>query len=160
MLRFESDYLEGALPEIMEALQRTNLEQTPGYGEDAHCENAARLIREKCRAPEAAVHFLVGGTQANLTVIAAAAQAAPGGHGGRYGAYRGPRDRAPSRPPVTMVIALPSPERQDKCRAIKNWRRGPLGGLDGTSTSPSPRWCTSPSRRKTARSTPSRSWRR
>ena len=42
MLRFESDYLEGALPEIMEALQRTNLEQTPGYGEDAHCENAAR----------------------------------------------------------------------------------------------------------------------
>ena len=31
MIRFESDYLEGALPEVMEALVRTNLEQTPGY---------------------------------------------------------------------------------------------------------------------------------
>ena len=72
MIRFESDYLEGALPEVMEALVRTNLEQTPGYGEDEHCARAAQLIREKCAAPEAAVHFLVGGTQANMTVIAAA----------------------------------------------------------------------------------------
>lgn len=30
MIRFESDYLEGALPEVMDALVRTNLEQTPG----------------------------------------------------------------------------------------------------------------------------------
>ena len=72
MIRFESDYLEGALPEVMDALVRTNLEQTPGYGEDAHCAHAAELIREKCKAPDAAVHFLVGGTQANMTVIAAA----------------------------------------------------------------------------------------
>ena len=69
MIRFESDYLEGALPEVMEALVRTNLEQTPGYGEDEHCARAAQLIREKCAAPEAAVHFLVGGTQTNQVVI-------------------------------------------------------------------------------------------
>ena len=72
MIRFESDYLEGALPEVMQALNETNLAQTPGYGEDEYCARAAAMIREKCAAPEAHVHVLVGGTQANLTVIAAA----------------------------------------------------------------------------------------
>jgi threonine aldolase len=72
MIRFESDYLEGALPEIMAALTESNLEQTPGYGEDHWCAAAADAIRQKCAAPNAAVHFLVGGTQANFTVISAA----------------------------------------------------------------------------------------
>lgn len=72
MIRFECDYGEGAAPAVLELLQKTNLEQTPGYGEDAHCAAAARRIRELCGAPEAAVHFFVGATQANLTVIAAA----------------------------------------------------------------------------------------
>ena len=69
MIRFNSDYLEGAHPKILERLLETNLEQTPGYGEDAYCEYARKLIREKCGAPEAYVQFLVGGTQTNLTVI-------------------------------------------------------------------------------------------
>ena len=72
MIRFESDYLEGALPEVMQALSDSNYAQTPGYGEDEYCEEARRLIREKCAEPEAYVQFLVGGTQANLIVIAAA----------------------------------------------------------------------------------------
>ena len=72
MIRFESDYLEGALPEILQRLSETNTEQTPGYGEDAYCASAAARIRELCIAPDAAVHFLVGGTQANMTIIAAA----------------------------------------------------------------------------------------
>ena len=72
MIRFESDYLEGALPEVMQALNDTNFAQTPGYGEDEYCEEARALIRERCAAPEADVHFLVGGTQANMIVIAAA----------------------------------------------------------------------------------------
>ena len=72
MIRFESDYLEGALPEVMQALNDTNFAQTPGYGEDEYCEEARALIREKCAAPEADVHFLVGGTQANMIVIVAA----------------------------------------------------------------------------------------
>ena len=67
---FYSDYLEGAHPAIMDALARTNLEQTPGYGEDCHCQAAAALIRKACALPEADVHFLVGGTQTNATVIA------------------------------------------------------------------------------------------
>lgn len=72
MIRFESDYLEGALPEVMQALNDTNYAQTPGYGEDEYCDAARALIREKCAAPDAYVQFLVGGTQANMIVIAAA----------------------------------------------------------------------------------------
>jgi Threonine aldolase len=70
MYLFNCDYLEGAHPNIMQALTAANFEQSIGYGEDAHCENAARLILEKCGNPAVHVHFLVGGTQANTTVIA------------------------------------------------------------------------------------------
>lgn len=70
MYRFECDYTEGAHPKIIEALTKTNMEQTKGYGEDAHCENARRLIRAACGRGDMEVHFLVGGTQANTTVIA------------------------------------------------------------------------------------------
>lgn len=72
MIRFNSDYTEGCHPAILERLAETNFEQTPGYGEDAYCAAAAEKIREICAAPEAAVHFLVGGTQTNVTVITAA----------------------------------------------------------------------------------------
>ena len=72
MIRFESDYLEGAHEEILNALVRTNLEQTPGYGVDVYCESARAKIREACGlTEEAGVHFLSGGTQTNLTAIAA-----------------------------------------------------------------------------------------
>ena len=70
MIRFESDYLEGAHPEIINLLTQTNFEQTPGYGADIYCEKAASIIKEKCNAKESDVHFLVGGTQTNKTVIA------------------------------------------------------------------------------------------
>jgi len=71
MIRFECDYATGAHPKVLQALVDTNLESCPGYGVDDHCANAARIIRELCQAPEADVHFLVGGTQTNTTVIAA-----------------------------------------------------------------------------------------
>lgn len=70
MIRFECDYLEGAHPRIMERLMETNLEQTPGYGEDPYCEAARKMILELCGCEGARVHFLVGGTQTNTTVIA------------------------------------------------------------------------------------------
>lgn len=70
MIRFECDYSEGAHPRILERLAQTNLEQTPGYGVDEHCSHARELILEACQAPQAEVAFLVGGTQANQTVIA------------------------------------------------------------------------------------------
>ncbi len=72
MIRFESDYLEGAVPEIMSRLIETNYEQTAGYGTDPYCRAAREKIRLECNAFDADVHFLVGGTQANLTVISAA----------------------------------------------------------------------------------------
>ena len=72
MIRFECDYTTGAHPKILEALVSTNGEATPGYGVDEHCEHARDMLRALCQAPEAGVHFLVGGTQANATVIAAA----------------------------------------------------------------------------------------
>ncbi|MBQ2698602.1 MAG: low specificity L-threonine aldolase [Firmicutes bacterium] len=72
MIRFECDYSEGAHPEVLRRLQETNLEQTPGYGEDCHCANAAAMIKKLCGREDIAVHFLVGGTQTNTTVIKAA----------------------------------------------------------------------------------------
>ena len=72
MLRFECDYGEGAAPAVLDLMQKTNLDQTPGYGEDSYCAAAADKIRTLCDAPDAAVHFFVGATQANLTVIDAA----------------------------------------------------------------------------------------
>ena len=72
MFFFNNDYSEGCHEKVLEALIRTNLEQTPGYGEDHHCASAAAKIRKLCGREDLAVHFLVGGTQANLTVIAAA----------------------------------------------------------------------------------------
>ncbi|MFA6736325.1 MAG: low specificity L-threonine aldolase [Saccharofermentanales bacterium] len=72
MIRFDSDYLEGAHPDLLKKILETNYEQTPGYGEDIYCDKARALIREKCGREDIDVHFLVGGTQANLTLIGAA----------------------------------------------------------------------------------------
>lgn len=72
MIQFNCDYNEGAHPKILEKLVETNFEQTPGYGVDHHCVKAAKLIKEKCAREDIDIHFLVGGTQVNLTVISAA----------------------------------------------------------------------------------------
>ena len=72
MIRFNCDYTEGAHPQILQRLIDTNMEQHPGYSEDEYCRRAAEKIRSLCQAPEAAVHFIVGGTQTNLIVIASA----------------------------------------------------------------------------------------
>ena len=72
MYRFNNDYNEICHPEIMRRMSAESTLQMPGYGVDEVCDEAIALIREKCGAPNAAVHFLVGGTQTNLAVIAAA----------------------------------------------------------------------------------------
>ena len=69
MIRFNCDYLEGTHPRILQALAETNMVQTCGYGEDEYCEAAREAIKKVCKCEKAQVHFLVGGTQANLTVI-------------------------------------------------------------------------------------------
>ena len=45
MYNFASDYLEGAHPQVMEALNKTNFIQTVGYGEDEYCQKAKDKIK-------------------------------------------------------------------------------------------------------------------
>ena len=71
MLFFKNDYGNGAHPVVMDALCKTNLELTSGYGTDAYCQAAADRIRRLCGAAEAEVHFVAGGTQVNKTAIGA-----------------------------------------------------------------------------------------
>ena len=68
-LSFSCDYLEGAHPAILQRMCETNFAQTAGYGTDEYCESAREKIRAACGAPNAEIHFLVGGTQTNATVI-------------------------------------------------------------------------------------------
>ena len=72
MIRLECDYACGAHPAVLERLVSTNAEHTPGYGVDEHCQNAARMLKALCQRPDADIHFLVGGTQTNMTLIASA----------------------------------------------------------------------------------------
>ncbi|WP_039656497.1 threonine aldolase family protein [Clostridium tyrobutyricum] len=69
MIYFQCDYVEGGHPKILERMMSTNMEQAPGYGNDSYCESAKKRIRTACGKENADVHFLVGGTQTNLTVI-------------------------------------------------------------------------------------------
>lgn len=69
MIHFDSDYMAGAHPEILEALVRTNMEHTAGYGNDPYTAEAKALIRKAVGVEDAQVFFLVGGTQTNATVI-------------------------------------------------------------------------------------------
>ena len=72
MYRFQCDYTEGAHPAIMQRMIETNMEQTNGYGLDPYCDSARQKIKDLCECQDIDVHFLVGGTQTNTTVISAA----------------------------------------------------------------------------------------
>lgn len=69
MISFESDYNNGAHPDVLRHLFETNDQQSASYGYDIWSEQARRKICDACHCPEADVYFLVGGTQANATVI-------------------------------------------------------------------------------------------
>lgn len=72
MYLFHNDYNECCHPQVLERVLQTQNNQMPGYGCDSCCEAAADMIRNMCECPDAAIHFLVGGTQSNLIVIASA----------------------------------------------------------------------------------------
>lgn len=69
MLNFESDYIEGAHPLILERLAQTNMEALSGYCVDKYCESAKKKIKAACKDKNAVVEFIVGGTQTNQLVI-------------------------------------------------------------------------------------------
>ena len=72
MIRFNNDYNCSAHEKVLEAMRNTAAESYGGYGIDPWCEKAEREIKKYLDCEKAKVHFLVGGTQANFTVIAAA----------------------------------------------------------------------------------------
>ena len=57
MIYFRSDYSQGAHPKVLDALQKTNLEHTDGYGLDVHCENAAKIIKQLIGREDCDVHM-------------------------------------------------------------------------------------------------------
>jgi threonine aldolase len=69
MIYFKNDYSEGAHEKILKKLNTTNLVQDKGYGNDAYSKEARKLIQKKLNDESADVHFISGGTQANLTII-------------------------------------------------------------------------------------------
>ena len=109
MYSFRNDYSEGAHSKVLQALTETNLEQTCGYGLDPRCQKTADLIRTLCAAPEADVHFLVGGTQTNLLAIEALTkpyEAVICAHTGHINVHEAGAIEGTGR----KVIALPSPD--------------------------------------------------
>lgn len=66
---FKNDYSEGAHPNIIKALFKTNLIQTEGYSQDKFCKKAAELIKNHLQNHDVDIHFVTGGTQANLIMI-------------------------------------------------------------------------------------------
>lgn len=71
MYSFRNDYSESAHPDVLAAVCATAGEHIVGYGVDEYCARAADLIRAQCQCPGADVQFMVGGTQANFTAVAA-----------------------------------------------------------------------------------------
>lgn len=72
MYFFHNDYNETCHPAVFAKISMVTNKPLNGYSTDESCAAAADLIRKKCANDKLAVHFLVGGTQTNLTVIAAA----------------------------------------------------------------------------------------
>ncbi len=71
MYHFRNDYSVGCHPAVLEALSAVNAEHVIGYGSDQYCKECADLIRSLCKAPQASVEFMIGGTQTNFTALAA-----------------------------------------------------------------------------------------
>ncbi len=69
MVLLQCDYQEGTHPRILDAIVKTNFEQTPGYSTDIYSDKAKEAIKKTFNCPNADVHILVGGTQTNKTVI-------------------------------------------------------------------------------------------
>ena len=68
MINLSCDYTRSACKEVLEALSWAD-GQYSGYSEDELCAEAREMVREMCDYPDADVHFMVGGTQTNMTFI-------------------------------------------------------------------------------------------
>lgn len=66
---FKNDYSDGGHPRILTALKDCSSRNAEGYGLDEICMEAACLIRKEIENYTADVHFVSGGTQANMVVL-------------------------------------------------------------------------------------------
>ena len=133
MIYFNNDYSEGCQPKILEKLQQTNFVQTPGYGVDEYCRQAANHIRRHCGSDELDVHFLVGGTQANLTVIDAALRP----HQGALCAVSGHinvHETGAVEATGHKVLALPSDDGKITAQQVKDYVTAHRNDPDGEHT--------------------------
>ena len=72
MIRWNNDYNQIAHEAVLQAVCATQGSAYAGYGMDELCKKAAEEIKKYLGGAEADVHFLLGGTQTNYTMIAAA----------------------------------------------------------------------------------------
>jgi threonine aldolase len=69
-ISFNNDYSTSAHPLVLQAISALNQDRFIGYGMDNITLQAAKTIKNLVGNKNASVHFLVGGTQTNLTFIA------------------------------------------------------------------------------------------
>ncbi len=67
--KWNNDYNCSAHASIIKALVNIENETYNGYGLDEWCEKASQIIKDKLNDHNVDIHFLVGGTQTNVTVI-------------------------------------------------------------------------------------------
>lgn len=68
---FLNDYHDGGHPRILTALGDHALHSSATYGEDVYSEEARALILKEIGKEEAGIHFVTGGTQANIITLSA-----------------------------------------------------------------------------------------
>lgn len=66
---FKNDYSSLIHPTVLRALTESATKQFDGYGLDVHSLYATHLIRKKIQKEDVDIHFVSGGTQANLIVL-------------------------------------------------------------------------------------------
>lgn len=66
---FDSDYMVGAHPKVLQALIDTNMLHTSAYGTDQFTAEGGRMILDACGLTDGEVYFFEGGTAANATVV-------------------------------------------------------------------------------------------
>lgn len=71
MYSFKNDYSEGAHPNILQGLVKSNMVQQIGYGNDSHSLDAKNILKNLISNQNSAIHFVSGGTQANHLISAA-----------------------------------------------------------------------------------------
>ena len=69
MINLKNDYSEGAHPLVLESIVHATFEQNDGNGYDIHCTNAANELMRQIHNENADIHFFLGGTAVNKTVI-------------------------------------------------------------------------------------------